>query len=186
MPLGNRFAVISVILVTFLLVSCASLKITPPGADTQSLLVIPVEVTNDSERSQHGFYYIYEIWHAEGSVGPYEAVIKPPLKGGMLIVDSLPPGDYIVQKFSYKPVGAGDFSYGQNVFPRNDRFTLEASHITIFSQSLQIRLYTRIPGRGQSTSYSMDINPVTMQQRQGLLKTLSELENFDSWKVRDN
>ncbi len=174
--------VLCVLALSFLVSSCAELKIDPPGPDKQTLLVLPVLVTNQAERAgQHGFYYIYEIVNEEDPAITYKAVIKTPVKGDMVIIDTLPPGNYRVDKFMFKTVGSGDFTYGQNVFPRNDKFKLERERITIFSISLNVRIFNKIPGRGSETSYSFDLYPVTREQEEAILVTFKALPNFNAW-----
>ncbi len=99
----------------------------------------------------------------------------------MLIIDTLPPGNYRVDKFIFKTVGSGDFTYGQNVLPRNDKFKLERGWITIFSKSLNVRIFNKTPGRGGNTSYSFDLYPVTREQEEAILGTLKTLPNFEAW-----
>ncbi len=174
--------VLIVLTLAFVVNSCAELKIEPPGPERQALLVLPVLVTNQAQRAgQHGFYYIYEIVNENDSAITYQAVIKTPVKGDMLIIDTLPPGNYRVDKFIFKTVGSGDFTYGQNVFPRNDKFKLEWGRITIFSKSLNVRIFNKIPGRGSNTSYSFDLYPVTPEQEEAILATFKTLPNFEAW-----
>jgi len=66
----------------------------------------------------------------------------------------------------------------------NIPFTLAPGRITIFQKSLNQVSFNSIPGRGLSTSYSFDIEPVTDEQRKQLLDDLGQLENFHSWMVR--
>lgn len=166
-----------------ILSSCASLKIEPPGPDRQTLLVLPVQVTNDTLYSKHGFYYIYEIVDQDSGDSVHEAIFKLPLDGDMLIVDSLPPGEYRVDKFIFKPVGSGNFTYGNNVQSRYDKFVLEDGRITIFSQSLNVHLRNEIPGRGMETIYNFGMEPVLFGQKQKILATLESLPNFEQWEV---
>lgn len=184
----NMWAAVPILAIALiLLTSCASLKLDQPSGDKQTVLVLPVLVTNQAERAgQHGFYYIYEIVNEDDLAITYEAVIKTPAKGDMLIIDTLPPGNYRVDKFMFKTVGSGDFTYGQNVFPRNDKFKLEWGRITIFSKSLNVRLYNKTPGRGADTSYSFDLYPVTQEQEEAIRGTLESLPNFEAWRLADS
>ena len=160
------------------------IKLEPPGAIQQTILVLPVQVTNTTERTRrHGFYYIYEIVNKDDADITHEAIFKLPLRGDILIVDSLPPGDYSVDKFIFKTIGTGDFSYGNNVFPRNDRFKLEAGKITIFSKSLNVSLYNKIPGRGSETTYNFNMVSMPLDQRQEVLTELRKLPNIDAWEI---
>ena len=167
----------------FLLSACGTLKIEPPGPDRQTILVLPVQVTNKSEHSRHGFYYIYDIVDAANGDTVHEAIFKLPLAGDMLIVDRLPPGRYRVDRFIFKTVGSGDFTYGNNVQSRNDRFRLESGKVTVFSQSLNVLLYNKIPGRGSHTTYDFKMQPVTAVQRRQIEETLRDLPNFDRWEM---
>lgn len=178
----NRSICLVIPMLFLLITSCASLKINPPSPDKQTILVLPVLVTDRAERAgQHGFYYIYEIVNEDDSAITSKVVIKTPVKGDMLIIDTLPPGNYRVDKFMFKTVGAADFTYGQNVFPRNDKFELESGKITIFSISLNVRLFNKTAGRGAETSYSFDLYPVTREQEEAILATLKTLPNFEAW-----
>ena len=170
-----------------LLTSCVSLKLDQPSEDKQTVLVLPVLVTNQAQRhGQNGIYYIYEIVNEDDLTITYEAVIRTPIKGDMLIIDTLPPGNYRVDKFMFKTVGAGGFTFGQNEFPRNDKFKLEMGRITILSKSLNVRLYNATPGRGSDTSYSFNIYPVTREQEEAIVTTLKALPNFEAWRLPDS
>ena len=119
-----------------LLISCAGLKINPPSPDKQTILVLPAKITNTSLNTRYFYDYIYEIVSADSSDITYLATFKLPIKDDLLIVDSLPPGNYIVNKFIFLPRGAGDHTYGNNVKSRNDRFKLESGKITVLSRNL--------------------------------------------------
>lgn len=166
-----------------MLASCARLSIDQPSESHQSLLVLPATHTNKAQVVRHGFYYVYQISSDDSSVPPYDAVFRFPLTGDMLMVDALPPGDYRVSRFTFLPRGVGDHTYSNNTVVRNDRFTLRPGTITLFDKSLNLLTYNPIVGRGASTSYQMDIEPVTPEQRQRILQTLGQLENFHSWQV---
>lgn len=184
MPCNINLRVTAIMVSLILVASCANLKLDAPGPKVQTLLVLPVEITNETQSRRHGFYYIYEIRHVGGD-GPYEAIFKLPLKGDMLIIDSLPPGNYIVDKFIFKSIGAGDFSYGDNIQYRDDRFHMAAGHITIFPKSLNVRKFHRIVGETTETSYTANMNSVTDAQKKKILTTLEELQNFDKWALWD-
>jgi hypothetical protein len=182
---GKKLSTILIVLsLLFLVNSCAELKIDPPSPDKPTILVLPVKVTNNSQRtSRHGFYYIYEILKAGDRSTSYEAIFKLPIKGDMLIVDSLPPGNYFVDKFIFKTVGSGDFTYGNNVQSRYDKFKLEDGKITIFSKSLEVLLFNQTVGRGNETTYDFKMAPVSPVQKEEILATLKALPNFESWKI---
>ena len=168
-----------------MLTSCARLSIEPPTPEKQSLLVLPATHTNKAQMVRHAFYYVYEITSDDNQLPPYEAAIRFPLPDGVLIVDSLPPGDYRVSSFSYVQTRTGDRTYGKDTAARNDRFTLRPGTITIFDKSLNLLTFNPIVGRGGTTSYKMNIERVTPEQRQRILQTLGQLENFHSWKVQE-
>jgi len=189
----NKLPMISILSILLFVSSCAELKLDPPSQDSPTILVLPVRVTNTTERtSRHGFYYIYEIISdpdekvsLDTRVIPYEAIIKLPRKGDMLIVDSLPPGRYLVDKIIIKHVGTGTPTYGNNVFSRKDKFKLVAGKITIFPLSLEVSLYNKTPGRGSNTTYAKKLVSVSLDQRYEILTTLKKLPNFDKWEVLD-
>ena len=176
-------AILTVLTLLFLVNSCAGLQINPPGPSTQTLLIIPVELDAKVVSVRHHFYYIYEITKADDSSFSYDVEIRFPVAGDMLIVDSLPSGNYYVRKFTIQQVGRADQSYGSNSVSRNDRFSLESGKITIFSKSLKITLRNQDPGRFATINYNFDIVPVTNSQEKAILSTLKELPNFDKWEV---
>lgn len=180
-----KFVLALSVLSMLCLSACVSLKIEPPTPDRQTILVLPVQVTNKSEHSKHGFYYIYDIVDASNGNTVHEAVFKLPLKGDMLIIDTLPPGRYRVDRFIFKTVGSGDFTYGNNLQTRNDRFHLEAGKITVFSQSLNVLLYNKIPGRGSHTTYDFRMQPVTAAQKRQIAEALQSLPNFELWELQN-
>ena len=161
--------------------SCASLRVPEPAPDRQSLLILPVQFDNRSQNPGDGFYYVYEIVSDDDRVEPYNAVMKMRLPGDLLVIDSLPPGDYRVNRFIYLTEGSGDFTYGDNVQERNDRFRLQPGKITLFHQSLNIEVYHSIPGRGMTTSYRFNMEPVTQRQKAAILAQLQALPNIGRW-----
>jgi hypothetical protein len=180
---ARKLLLLPVLMSLLLLSACARLSIEPPGPSNQTLLVLPTTHTNKAQRVRHAFYYVYEISSEDRQVDPYRVVIKFPVEGNILIVNSLPPGEYSLSKFIFLPRGTGDHTYGNNSQNHYLPFTLTAGEITIFNQSLNLLTYNATAGRGSSTSYKFDIEPVTGEQRHNILLTLGELKNFDSWKV---
>jgi hypothetical protein len=144
------------------LAACTPLKLNPPNPEIQSVLVLPATYTRKSERTRYGFYYVYQITSDNKQVPPYDAVIKFPLQKDMVIVDALPPGDYRVSKFSYFPSGTGTRTYEKNTYPLNEPFTLAPGMITIFPKSFNVTTYNSTPGRGQTTSYSLNSTTLTI------------------------
>lgn len=167
-----------------LLSSCAGLKVNPPDSSTPTMLIIPVELDAKVVSVKHGFYYLYEITKANDTSFAYDVEIKFPVPGDMLIIDSLPPGDYYVRKFTFLPIGTGDKFYGNNSVARYDTFSLESGKVTIFSKSLRLKLRNEDPGRVGTIIYSFDIVPVTSDQENAILATLKQQANFDLWEVR--
>lgn len=180
----NRSTYLVFPVLLLLVTSCASLKLDPPGQGKQAILVLPVKVTNTSMTNRHLFYYVYEIAGADESMTPYKAVFKLPIKGDMLIIDTLPPGNYFVDKFTFLPSGSSaDHSYGNNVQNRNDKFKLERGRITVFSKSLCVWMRNETPGRMGETVYGHDMITVSQSQKEEVLATLEMVPNFDKWQV---
>ena len=132
------FFIASLILAT----SCAGLRIAPPGYDKQTLLVLPAKFSNPTHNKSYGFKYIYEIVSdpdekvtIDTRVIPYEAVFKLPIKGGMLIVDSLPPGNYIVKNLVIQHYGTGTSPIHREARSTNVKFKLEYGKISILPKS---------------------------------------------------
>ncbi len=182
-PFIDSCKTVSIALFAVVLSACAGLRIDPPSTENSTLLLLPVEVTYKAQTNQHGFYYVYDIEGIDDPSITHEAIIKLPLRGDILIVDSLPPGRYRVSRLTFKPIGSGDFDYGNNRFSRNDRFSLEAGKITIFNRSLHVTLYNRTPGRGMTTSYSIDLEPVTADQIVRIREALQKSPGFQAWKL---
>ena len=174
-----------------LVTSCASLKLDPPSPDKQAILVLPVKVADTSTATSHAFYYIYEIVRdidevvTDTSINPYKAIFKLPIKGDMLIVDSLPPGNYFVNKFEIKSVQRSGFTLGNNVQPRNDKFKLESGKITVFSKSLNVSM-KNMGSAGIVIKYDHSMMTVTDTQKEEVLTTLKKLPNFETWDVLGN
>ena len=168
----------------FVISACSPLKLNAPGPKTETVLVLPVTVVNKAQTRRHAFYYVYKITSEHDQIAPYNAIIKLPLQGDMLIVDSLPPGSYAVTELKFLPIGVGDFSYGNNVQQRFDNFNLEAGKITVFQKSLNLSMYNPTVGRGRETTYAFDMKPVTATQREEILATLAALPNFASWEIQ--
>ena len=183
MHFNHKFLLVFLILALSLLSSCSSLRLQPHNAESQSILVLPVEVIRTSINAKHGFKYVYEIRHVDEQVEPYTAVLELPLKGDMLIIDSLPPGTYYVDKFYYVPVGAGDFHYSDSAQQRDDGFQLVDGKITIFSQSLRVEMTQGTIGGGLETRYGIGMIPVTQSQLTDIGSTLQALPNFSTWEI---
>ena len=181
----NRLTLVKLLPVLLLLSSCAGPKLNPSSSDDQSILVLPVVVENSSGTGKHSFYYEYEIKHSAGEVDPYTATIKLPIKGDMLIVDALPPGDYYLDKFVFLPVGSGEFDFSNNVEKRYDRISLKPRSITIFSQSLKIEMTKGDLGGGLITNYRMGLVPVTDAQEREIRASLEALPNIESWTIAE-
>ena len=114
--------------------------------------------------ARHSFYYIYEITKADDNSFNYEVEIKFPVACDMLIIDSLPPGNCYVRKFSFLPIGAADVTYGDNSFAMNDRFGLEYGKVTIFSKALKLIFRNQDQERMGTILYNFDIVPLISSQ----------------------
>ena len=90
--------------------------------------------------------------------------IKFPVACDMLIIDSLPPGNCYVRKFSFLPIGAADVTYGDNSFAMNDRFGLEYGKVTIFSKALKLIFRNQDHERMGTILYNFDIVPLISSQ----------------------
>lgn len=168
-----------------LLTSCATLSIDPPSPEKQSLLVLPATLTRNAQSARFGFSYVYTITSDDNQLPPYKATFKFPVEGDMLIVDTLPPGDYRVASLTVVPVGTGDRHYEDNAWPINQKFTLSPGEVTLLNKSMNLLTYNEIPGRGGETTYRWSVQPVTAAQRQLVLDRLAKLPNFGSWKLQD-
>ena len=179
-----------VVVCLLLITSCASLKITAPGSDKQTLLVLPAKFSNPTHNKSYGFYYTYEIVSdpdeevtIDTLITPYRAIIKLPVKNGMLIVDSLPPGKYLVDKLVIQHVGTGTSKTHRKVVERNVKFRLEYGKVTILPRSLNISLSYKDPGRLETIIYRHRMEAVSAGQISEILATLKKLENFDQWRL---
>ena len=190
---ASRNKNITLLLVVFLvqIAGCASLSINPPTAEKPSLLILPVELVRDSQLFGYGFDFAYEIVSYDDSISPYMAFFRLPVKNDMVIVDSLPPGKYIVSKLLTMPVGAGNRIYDKRGSPVDFRFRLESGTITILPYSLRVHIIdepyeqdkTRPYITKYKTTYSSGIQRTTVQQRSDILARIKVSPNFSAWKV---
>ena len=165
-----------------LLSSCVGLNIKSPSSDKQSILILPFKVINTSRSSRYGFNYGYEIVNVDDESIKYEAIFKLSNKEGFLIIDSIPPGYYFVNKISIIPVGTGTRTYNNNKTSRYDTFELVSGAITIFQISLNISVEDHSTQIG-SKRYRNNISPVYQSQKDQIIEKLKTLENFNKWKV---
>ena len=180
---GKPCASLALIAAILFSVSCSTIRLSPPGPENQTLLVLPVQVRSTAVYSDHGFYHVYRIVNAADSSEQHQVILKFPLPDDMEVVDTLPPGDYILRSYTSLPMGSGDITGGYRTHPRNDRFTLEFGKITLFDQSFNVRMWNQDPGRMGYIYFDFEMAPVTAEQRQELLRTLASKSNFDSWKI---
>lgn len=176
---------IRILIVTSLMVllsSCVGLNIKPPDSDNPSILVLPFKVVNTSGSNRYGFNYGYEIVNVDDESIKYEAIFELSNKEEILIIDSIPPGYYFVNKISIIPVGTGTKTYNDNNASRYDTFELVSGAITIFQISLDISVVNHSTQIG-STQYHSDISSVNPSQKDQIIEKLKALENFDKWKI---
>jgi hypothetical protein len=191
MSRNNMWAAVPILTIALvLLTSCASLKLDQPSGDKQTVLVLPAKFSNPTHNKSYGFYYFYEIVSdpdeivtTNTRITPYEAKFKLPIKGNMLIVDSLPPGNYIVKNVVIQHFGTGTSTTNRRARSRSDKFKLEYGKISIFSKSLNISLSYVDPGRIESITYRQEMASVSQAQRGEILADLKKLPNFDKWEV---
>jgi len=172
---------IYLLLLLFLVSSCASVKIVPPGSEVQTILILPYSKLDTTGWSA-GYIYHYNIVNLGDDSITYEAKFNQSGKEGYLVVNSLPPGNYRVDKVIVNPVGTGIRDFDRSEYRRNEKFKLVAGKITIFQKSIhayQIKDSTD-PGRSFS---GFRIDPVFPDRRNNILEKLGKQENFDKWEV---
>ena len=182
-----RFRQISKILIftvlLFVVNSCAVLKLPPPDHDIKTILVLPFKVidkTVETRTRGHGFNYGYEIVGIDDENFKYEATFAlSNNKEEILIVDSIPPGYYFVNKLNVFPNKPGARVNNKKGVSRYDTFELVSGKITIFPLSLNILVEESSRGRRYSNKMSL----VEWRQKDQIIKKLKELENFDKWEV---
>ena len=162
-------------------VSCSGLTLNPPAADKQTLLILPIELTNKTMSSRQGYYYKYRIENTSDKNISLDAVIKLPRKEGFMIVDSLPPGNYAVTRFSYHPIGGASLT-GNNVRSRYDAFVLEPGKITIFSQTLHVIMQNETVGRMGTTYVGFRMEPTSSEKESEITQTLKSLTGAEAWE----
>jgi hypothetical protein len=180
-----NIAIIS--LLSLLAVACETLQLPGPATSESTLLLLPFTVDN---RSQHGggnlgFIYDYEIVSVDNSMEPINVAFARKMDGDVIVVDSLPPGNYKVTSIGVSTSGSGDFSYDDNRADLGIDFEMRAKAITILPFSLNIEMYNAIPGRGMSITYSEAIELVTDAQKTALLNRLREQKYFDQWTLQN-
>ena len=181
-----RFRQISRILISTVLLSvvnsCAVLKLPPPDHDIKTILVLPFKVTDTTilEYTRgHGFNYGYEIVGVDDENIKYEVIFALSNKKEILIVDSIPPGNYFVNKLNVFPKNIRAKANNKKGIPRYDQFELVSGKITIFLLSLNISVVDISGGR----RYYNKMILVEWRQKDQIIKKLKELENFDKWEV---
>ena len=180
-----RFKQVSRILISVVLLfvvnSCAVLKLPPPGNDIKTILVLPFKVTDTTivvEMRGYHYNYGYEIVGVDDENIKYEVVFVLSNKEEILIVDSIPPGNYFVNKLNLLTRSALSRTPNQSS-TRYDQFELVSGKITIFPLSLNILVEEQSGG----ILYSSKTSLVEWRQKDQIIKKLKELENFDKWEV---
>jgi len=182
---GTKIAALSIVAASLLQTGCTPLSLAPPSPEKPTLLVLPAEVVLDAQNRHYAFSFAYEIVKVDNSIPPYQAVFRLPVKERMVIVDSLPAGNYRVPRLLTIPLGSGTKTYDIQGMPANFEFRLEPGKVTIIPQSLYIRTFNATPGRGLSTTYQTRILPANSQQKIDLLEKLEALPGFSAWEVLD-
>ena len=175
----SRILILTTLL--FLATSCAVVKISPPGPEVQTLLILPIKATNYSSHKGYGFNFRYDINNAEDNKIVHKALFRLPNREGFLIVNSLPPGSYYVSSLVVVPVTPGATAYN-NRAARHDNFGLESGKITIFQNLLNIAVENDPVDPGHFPYY-INISHLTSYQEELILKTLSQQQDFETWKV---
>ena len=183
MEISNSLRIGALLCAIAVISACAGPKINPPAADRQAILVIPVDEDLNVVYVRYGFYYVYEILRSGDSSFKHEVAIKFPVAEHILIVDSLPPGDYLLRKLTIKPVGSGNREIPRPAAFRYDPFKLEAGKITIFPQVLKLTMWNQDPGRIAPILSRIDMLPLDASYRNEVLATLKKLPNFDTWEI---
>jgi len=172
---------IYLLLLLFLVSSCASVKLNPPGPEAQSILILPYSKLNTTGRSV-GYIYHYHIVNLGDDSIIYEAKFNQPGKEVYLVVDSLPPGNYRVDKVTVNPVGSGIRDFDRSEYRQNEKFKLVPGKITIFQKSIYIS-HTKDPTDPGRSFSGFRIGPVFPDRRSNILEKLGKQENFDKWEV---
>lgn len=174
---------VGLLLLVSLVAACAGPQINAPGPGVQALLVIPVELEARVVRPVFGFYYVYEINRSEDESFKHEIEIRFPVAEDLLIVDTLPPGDYFVRRLYVRPLGSGDKKIARSSIHRYDPFTLKAGKITIFSKTLKLSMRNQDPGRFGTVLSRIDMIPLSSSRKNEVLATLNGLPNIETWEI---
>ena len=181
----------TVLLTVFLslsLASCAAFLYLPaPQTERSTLLLLPFTVENQQEYGgKLGFHFYYTIEKLDDSVEPLDVWFRYKMDADVVIVDSLPPGDYRVSRYGYVPAGSGDHSYGNNQAEIDIPFRLSAKSITVLQNSLNILRYNKIKGRGATTSYSIRLETTQPDQLRQIVKRLREQKHYSLWTLQND
>jgi len=172
---------IDCMLMLFLVSACASVKIDSPGPEVQSILILPYYKLDTTGWGPGYIYHYYIVNLGDDSI-TYEAKFDQSGKEGYLLVDSLPPGNYRVDKVTVNPVGVGTRNYDRSEYRRNEKFKLVAGKITIFQKSIHV-FHTKDPLDPGRSWTSFRIVPTFSNRRNNILGKLEKQENFDKWEV---
>jgi hypothetical protein len=173
----------SILLLSILLSSCASTRLPAPGADVDTLLVLPIRAKNSSSSSRFGFYSIYEVKSSSNDEAVIRVDMKPQNTLGFELVDSLKPGKYYVGSLVGRPIGSGQRTTSPATRYKH-YFTLEKGKITFFSNTLNL---TQFNNEKKNTSYTYRhvMVPLTDSYKAEILQTLNQQPEFKLWEVQE-
>lgn len=178
----GRTRILTIVLLLVFLSACSSLQLKPPGADAQTILILPFTAKNTSG-SPYGYYYQYTIVREGDENTPVKASFKLPNSNGFLAIDSLSPGTYFVTEVTSHAVGTGGREFDEAPDTRFDPITLAPRKISIFRKSINIT--QKSYGSGGQWLSNYRISSSTGEHRAEILEKLKQLENFDLWEVME-
>ena len=172
--------------IALVLTACVSLTIPPPSEQVSTLLALPFVLDSRSQQGgPMGFHYIYDIASTDGGGIRQSVKFKERQDKDIMLVDSLPPGEFRVVSISLVPAGSGEHTYGNNKQAVDFRFRMEAGKITVFPKLLTVERYNATVGRGMSTNYRDTVSDLSSDKLDEIVKILSELPNYEMWTVAE-
>ncbi len=163
--------IILLIIFSIIISSCSAIP--KPNPDkTDSILIVPVSVTNKSKFpiSKQVVFNFRKV--DDGS--KHQHTYKPKVDNSYLIIKHLKPGNY---KF-LRVYDSKNPKYGKNL--SSNKFILADNTITIIQDKLK---YKQTNKGGSWYTYNIDISFLGEGAYKKLIEKLEENENFKSWKI---
>lgn len=171
--------IVLLLLLSAATISCSQ-KFPVATTDDVGILVIPLQVTADTEEKT--FLYHYRMGYSpETSV---DIVLKPSLSTSYAIIDNFPVGTYVPNSLttiglSMKKIGSSNTLKKEKPLHSVHPFTIKAKSVTLLSHMFVI---SKTDIGGNRWTQSRHLKYMTQDDEEDLISKLRELENSNQWK----